>query len=125
VLAVLCGKVYNCVERRDGGVLEPGYDSHVAEGGAEWVLFEASQVLPLFVIEARDEPPPSPPPVQHVVAAAVAVAAAPLAPPVPVVQQIFAPPVIPADPAIVQPAAPVVEENLASSAEGASICELF
>jgi hypothetical protein len=55
VVAVLCGKVYNCVQRRDGGKLEPGYDSHVAEDGREWVLFESAQVLPLFVMENRNQ----------------------------------------------------------------------
>lgn len=43
VCVCLCGKVYNCQDRRDGGQLEPGYDSHVAEEGEEWVLFESSQ----------------------------------------------------------------------------------
>ncbi len=61
VVAVLCGKVFNCVERRDGGQLEAGYDSHVAENGCEWVLFNAGQVLPLFVMESRDYVPPPPP----------------------------------------------------------------
>jgi hypothetical protein len=55
VCVSLCGKVYNCVDRRDGGELEEGYDSHVAEDGSEWVLFESSQVLPLFVIEEKEQ----------------------------------------------------------------------
>lgn len=78
VCAVVCGKVYHCEERRDGGKLEPGFDSHVAGDGKEWVLFENSQVLPLLVIEDKDTPqlsldpppkavlaenPPEPPPI--------------------------------------------------------------
>lgn len=53
VCAVLLGKPYNCVQRRDGGALEDGYDSHIAEGGKEFVLFENESVLPMFVIDFK------------------------------------------------------------------------
>ena len=56
MLAVLCGRVFNCTERRDGGILEPGFDSHAAENGSEWVLFESNQILPLFVTDNRNNP---------------------------------------------------------------------
>lgn len=39
VCAILRGKPYDCRERRDGGICEPGFDSHIAECGQEWVLF--------------------------------------------------------------------------------------
>lgn len=81
VCVALLGKVYHCAERRDGGILEPGFDSHVAENGLEWVLFENSQLLPLFLVERKDveavpvlfvppvappAPPPLPLPLPHV-----------------------------------------------------------
>jgi hypothetical protein len=34
----------------DGGDLVQGYDSHVAEGGQEWVIFEPTQVLPCYLV---------------------------------------------------------------------------
>jgi hypothetical protein len=61
VVVVLLGKAYDCVKRRDGGILEPGYDSHIAEGGKEFVLFKNTQVLPLWVVDTqpkRLEPAP-------------------------------------------------------------------
>ncbi len=51
VVAVLLGRAYSITKRRDGGKCEPGYDSHVAEGGREYVCFCDDQVLPLFVID--------------------------------------------------------------------------
>jgi hypothetical protein len=104
--AVLLGKVYNCVERRDGGPCEPGFDSHVAESGCEWVLFSNSQVLPLFVLESRDVKYEDPIPV------AVAQPAVPVAQPaIPVaVAQPAVPVAQPAVPvAVAQPAVPVAQ----------------
>eukprot|EP01114_Cavostelium_apophysatum_P018212 TRINITY_DN5591_c0_g1_i1.p1 TRINITY_DN5591_c0_g1~~TRINITY_DN5591_c0_g1_i1.p1 ORF type:complete len:684 (+),score=208.72 TRINITY_DN5591_c0_g1_i1:62-2053(+) len=51
VCAVLMGKRFNCKNRMDGQPKVGGYDSHVSPDGNEFVLFSASQVLPLFVIK--------------------------------------------------------------------------
>jgi hypothetical protein len=53
VIAVLLGRPYAITERRDGGQCEPGFDSHVAEQGREYVCFHDDQVMPLFVIDTQ------------------------------------------------------------------------
>ncbi len=57
VIAVLLGRPYRITERRDGGSCEPGFDSHIAEDGREYVCFHDDQVLPLFVIDTHAKPP--------------------------------------------------------------------
>jgi len=38
-------------ERMDGQPARPGYDSHIAERGNEYILFDEAQVLPCYLIE--------------------------------------------------------------------------
>jgi hypothetical protein len=50
ICSVLMGKTYDARTRIDGQGLTSGYDSHTAENGAEWVIFDPSQVLPCYLI---------------------------------------------------------------------------
>lgn len=50
ICSVIMGRRYRVTERMDGGDLVEGYDSHVAEEGKEWVIFEPSQVLPCYLV---------------------------------------------------------------------------
>lgn len=50
---MLLGKKIRIYKRMDGQPCTPGYDSHIAEGGSEWVLFDEAQVLPCYVIEVK------------------------------------------------------------------------
>lgn len=43
------GRIFNCTRRRDGSGLEGGYDSHVAEGGGEYIVFTKKSVLPCYM----------------------------------------------------------------------------
>jgi len=54
VCAVLMGKVFRCMSRLDGAGLQPNSDSHESPDGQEYVMFDAGQVLPLFVINTRN-----------------------------------------------------------------------
>jgi len=40
-------------ERMDGAPVKDGYDSHIAEYGQEYVLFDEAQVLPCYLIEVN------------------------------------------------------------------------
>jgi len=53
LVSILLGKSLNleCHERMDGLPVKEGYDSHIAEGGQEFVLFDEGQVLPCYLIE--------------------------------------------------------------------------
>jgi len=53
LVSVLMGKsaVLSQYERMDGQPVRPGYDSHIAENGNEFVLFDEAQVLPCYLIE--------------------------------------------------------------------------
>ena len=53
VCCVLLGRSYDCAERKDGRACEPGFDSHTAEEGDEYVLFHSCRVLPLWVIDTQ------------------------------------------------------------------------
>jgi len=55
ICAVLMGKAFRCVNRLDGAGLQPGTDSHMSPDGQEYILFEAGQVLPLFVLNTRKQ----------------------------------------------------------------------
>jgi len=50
ICSVLMGKTFNVNTRIDGQGLKDGYDSHTAESGAEWVIFDPGQVLPCYLI---------------------------------------------------------------------------
>eukprot|EP01119_Soliformovum_irregulare_P011711 TRINITY_DN2962_c0_g1_i1.p1 TRINITY_DN2962_c0_g1~~TRINITY_DN2962_c0_g1_i1.p1 ORF type:complete len:560 (+),score=137.88 TRINITY_DN2962_c0_g1_i1:29-1708(+) len=50
VCAVLMGRRLKLKAMCQGAALRKGFDSHVSPDGNEFVLFQASQVLPLFVI---------------------------------------------------------------------------
>jgi len=50
VVSVLMGKPFTVIQRMDGKDCEPGYDSHIACSGVEWVLFDPAQVLPCYLI---------------------------------------------------------------------------
>jgi len=51
VCSVLMGRVFKCTERLDGQGCKRGYDSHESPCGQEYVIFNAAQVLPCYVIE--------------------------------------------------------------------------
>jgi len=53
ICSVLMGKRYNVTQRMDGADCQAGYDSHVACSGAEWVIFEPSQVLPCYLVSFK------------------------------------------------------------------------
>jgi hypothetical protein len=46
---VLRGK-HTKVEYKVGRPLKPGFDSHVSPCGQEWIMFDAAQVLPLYLV---------------------------------------------------------------------------
>jgi hypothetical protein len=50
VCAVLMGKAYKCPGIMMGAKLKSGFDSHISPCGSELILFDAAQVLPLYVI---------------------------------------------------------------------------
>jgi len=50
VVSVLMGMAYTVQTRMDGQDCQPGFDSHIACGGNEWVLFDPNQVLPCYLI---------------------------------------------------------------------------
>eukprot|EP00042_Codosiga_hollandica_P036063 m.272465 g.272465 ORF g.272465 m.272465 type:complete len:473 (+) comp54795_c0_seq3:208-1626(+) len=66
ICAVLLGKPFMCPDMMHGASLQRGFDSHISPGHNEYVLFQPSQVLPLFVLHlqarpsapARHAPPP-------------------------------------------------------------------
>jgi len=52
VCSVLMGNSFNCgMTRMDGQGLKEGYDSHIAEDGMEYVIFDEAQVLCCYVVE--------------------------------------------------------------------------
>jgi len=51
--SILMGKSVNITDRIDGQPCKPGYDSHIAQNGQEWVLFDEAQVLPCYLIEVQ------------------------------------------------------------------------
>uniref|UniRef100_A0A6B2L129 PARP catalytic domain-containing protein n=1 Tax=Arcella intermedia TaxID=1963864 RepID=A0A6B2L129_9EUKA len=55
LVSVLMGK--SCTlgshERMDGQPARPGFDSHIAENGREYILFDEGQVLPCYLIEVN------------------------------------------------------------------------
>lgn len=51
--SILLGKPKDITHRIDGQPCTPGYDSHIAQGGNEWVLFDEAQVLPCYLIEVQ------------------------------------------------------------------------
>lgn len=53
VVLVALGRPYDCYHRLDGGDLVEGFDSHVAEGGSEFVVFTDASILPIFVLEPK------------------------------------------------------------------------
>jgi len=53
ICAVLMGKKFKCHNRLDGAGLQPNCDSHESPGGDEYIVFNAGQVLPVFVIDTR------------------------------------------------------------------------
>jgi len=50
ICSVLMGNTFTVNQRIDGQGLMAGYDSHTAEAGKEWVIFDPSQVLPCYLI---------------------------------------------------------------------------
>jgi len=50
ICSVLMGKTFDVTNRLDGQGVTPGYDSHTACNGSEWVIFDPSQVLPCYLI---------------------------------------------------------------------------
>jgi hypothetical protein len=51
VCSVLMGKVYQCTRRLTGRPCQRGYDSHISPSKVEYVIFNAAQVLPCYVID--------------------------------------------------------------------------
>jgi len=56
VCAALMGRRYMCRHGEKRGVdkVESGYDSHVSETGFEYIVFNAAQLLPLYVLHLTD-----------------------------------------------------------------------
>ena len=56
VCAALMGRKYVCRHGEKRGVdkVESGYDSHVSETGFEYIVFNAAQLLPLYVLHLTD-----------------------------------------------------------------------
>ncbi|KAL6052497.1 Low molecular weight neuronal intermediate filament [Balamuthia mandrillaris] len=50
ICSVLMGRPFQCKELIHGQPLKPGYDSHKAPGGQEWIIFNPAQVLPCYLI---------------------------------------------------------------------------
>ncbi|KAJ3111322.1 hypothetical protein HK100_002724 [Physocladia obscura] len=48
---VLLGKQFQVQDLKMGTSCEPGYDSHVSPKGCEWILFDSTQCLPVYVFE--------------------------------------------------------------------------
>jgi len=55
LVSVLLGRTLELQqhERMDGQPVKDGYDSHIAEYGQEYVLFDEAQVLPCYLIEVN------------------------------------------------------------------------
>jgi hypothetical protein len=51
VCAVLMGRIYTCPDMMEGADCMAGYDSHTSPCGQELVLFQASQVLPCYLVK--------------------------------------------------------------------------
>jgi len=61
VCAVLKGRVYQCTDLMVAGAKMEGYDTHRSPDGNEHIFFQASQILPCYVIHFMDKsiiPPP-------------------------------------------------------------------
>ena len=53
VCAVTLGRIFHCQEQMIGGQLAPGFDSHLAPSGLEYVLFNAAQTLPVLLMHLQ------------------------------------------------------------------------
>jgi len=55
LVSVLMGKALSLGqhERMDGRPVKDGYDSHIAEHGQEYVIFDEAQILPCYLIEVN------------------------------------------------------------------------
>eukprot|EP00005_Dracoamoeba_jomungandri_P003913 CAMPEP_0174259430 /NCGR_PEP_ID=MMETSP0439-20130205/8254_1 /TAXON_ID=0 /ORGANISM="Stereomyxa ramosa, Strain Chinc5" /LENGTH=198 /DNA_ID=CAMNT_0015343311 /DNA_START=270 /DNA_END=863 /DNA_ORIENTATION=- len=51
IVSVLMGVSYQCQNLIHGAQKQPGFDSHKAPGGNEWVIFDPAQVLPCYVVK--------------------------------------------------------------------------
>ena len=52
VCMVMSGKWYPCPQE-DGCALQDGYDSHRSECQSEWVIFDSSAVVPIYLIRSK------------------------------------------------------------------------